>query len=99
MGVIDDRALTDREIAELRACSSRARITSTSFCNDYAWGSFKGSETAWMERYFDAFLYIANWGTHILQLRLPAQLLDPSMAEAYCCGESASVRSTGEAGC
>jgi hypothetical protein len=58
-----DRRLTDLEMAELRAHSTRARITPTSFVNDYSWGSFKGDEDAWMEKYFDAFLHLANWGT------------------------------------
>lgn len=87
-----DRPLTAKEIAELRACSTRAHITSTSFTNDYSWGSFRGNEDAWMEKYFDAFLYLANWGTHILQFRLPSGLLDLATAKAYCHGEDASVR-------
>ena len=86
-----DRPLTTQETDELRSCSTRARITPTSFVNDYAWGSFKGNEDTWMERYFDAFLYLANWGTHVLKLRLPSRLLDPATARAYCGGDSASV--------
>jgi hypothetical protein len=87
-----DRPLTAEDMRELRAYSTRARITPTSFTNDYAWGSFKGDENAWMEKYFDAFLYLANWGTHVLKLRLPARLLDPALAAAYCGGGSAFVR-------
>jgi hypothetical protein len=87
-----DRPLTAKEMADLRSYSTRARITPTSFVNDYSWGSFKGNEDAWMEKYFDAFLYLANWGTHVLKLRLPARLLDPRAAREYCAGGSASVR-------
>ncbi len=87
-----DRPLTSKEMSELRSFSSRARITPTSFVNDYSWGSFKGDKDAWMEKYFDAFLYLANWGTHVLKLRLPARLLDPAVARTYCGGGSASVR-------
>lgn len=86
-----DRPLTDKEMAELRSYSTRARITPTSFVNDYSWGNFKGDEDAWMERYFDAFLYLANWGTHVLKLRLPARLLDAETARSYCAGDRASV--------
>lgn len=57
-----DRPLTEKEMRELRSCSSRARITPTSFVNDYQWGNFKGDENAWMEKYFDAFLYLAKRG-------------------------------------
>lgn len=87
-----DRLLNAKEISELRSYSTRASITPTSFVNDYAWGSFKGNEDAWMEKYFDAFLYVANWGTHILKLRLPVRLLDPAIAKEYCRGDSARVR-------
>ncbi len=86
-----DRPLTDKEMEKLRSYSTRATITRRSFVNDYSWGSFKGDENAWMERYFDAFLYLANWGTHVLKLRLPARLLSLQTAEEYCVGESASA--------
>ena len=45
-----------------------------------------------MEKYFDAFLYLANWGTHVLQLRFPSRLLDLKTAQLYCSGGGASVR-------
>lgn len=87
-----DRPLTEKEMAELRACSTRARITPTSFVNDYAWGSFKGNVDAWMEKYFDAFLYRAHWGTNILKLRLPTRVLDLKTTRPYAAGEHVSAR-------
>jgi hypothetical protein len=87
-----DRPLTEREMGELRSFSSRATITPTRFVNHYEWGSFKGNPSAWMEKYFDAFLYLANWGTHELMLRLPRRVLDLATVKQYCCGESASAR-------
>src|SRR6266498_2695662 len=87
-----DRRLTAEEMAVLRSFSTRARITPTSFVNDYQWGEFKGDEDAWMDKYFDAFVYFANWGTHCVKLRLPARLLDKRTVGLYCVGESASVR-------
>jgi hypothetical protein len=83
-----DRPLTEKEMGELRSYSTRARISATSFVNDYSWGSFKGDEDRWMEKYFDAFLYFANWGTHVFKLRLPSRLLDLDTAYLYCSGES-----------
>lgn len=87
-----ERPLTRKQMGELRACSTRARITTTGFVNEYHWGDFKGDEDAWMERYFDAFLYVANWGTNILMLRLPAAALPAKTANAYCRSDAASVR-------
>jgi hypothetical protein len=45
-----------------------------------------------MEKYFDAFLYLTNWGTRELQLRLPSSLLPIETARAYCYTDCASVR-------
>jgi hypothetical protein len=86
-----DRPLTKSEMADLRSYSTRALITATSFVNEYSWGAFKGDEDAWMEKYFDAFLYFANWGTRIVKLRLPTRLLEARIASQYC-GESVSLR-------
>jgi hypothetical protein len=47
-----------------------------------------------MANYFDAFLYLANWGTHVLKLRLPSRLLDSTTAKAYCGGGTAFVGET-----
>jgi hypothetical protein len=90
-----DRPLTRPEMAELRKYSTRARITPTSFVNDYQWGNFKGNQDAWMERYFDAFLYLANWGTHILAFRLPAASLRATVAKSHCRGGYAMARTRG----
>ena len=49
-----------------------------------------------MERYFDAFLYVANWGTHELSLRLPRRLLDLKTAKRYCFCREASARRSGD---
>ena len=87
-----DRRLSDKEMQELRAYSTRAHITPTSFANEYSFGDFKGNPDAWMEKYFDAFLYVANWGTHEFKLGLPAKVLSVDTARLYCCGDAASVR-------
>lgn len=87
-----DRCLTDKEISELRSFSTRAEITPNSFVNEYSWGSFKGDEDLWMEKYFDGFLYYANWGTHILKLRLPSAFLDLDTVQPYCNGDNFSAR-------
>ena len=87
-----DRCLTEEEISELRRFSSRADITPYTFINEYSWGSFKGDEDLWMEKYFDGFLYYANWGTHILKLRLPSALLDFNTVQSYCNEDQFSVR-------
>ncbi len=81
-----DRPLSRDEMQTLRGHSSRARITSTSFVNEYSFGSFKGDMDDWMAKYFDAFVHVANWGTRILMLRLPTRLLAEEQARAYARG-------------
>lgn len=66
-----DRPLTRDDMAELRAHSSRAAISATSFVNEYHWGDLKGDPAHWMRRYFDAFVYTANWCSCRLALRVP----------------------------
>jgi hypothetical protein len=91
-----DRPLDDAEQAEIRSLSTRARITATSFVNEYHWGDFKGNPHRLMERYYDAHLYLANWGTHRAMFRLPCDLLDPAVVEDYCVGDQVSAWVTGE---
>jgi hypothetical protein len=68
-----DRPLDLDAQKALRSISSRARITATSFTNQYQWGDLKGDPRKFMERWFDLHVYSADWGTRRLMLRLPAQ--------------------------
>lgn len=90
-----DRPLTKAQMQELRNVSSRAEISSTRFVNVYNYGDFRGDLYEFMTRYFDAMVYVANWGTHRLMLRLPADLVDPALVQSYCPGESASLHLKG----
>lgn len=90
-----DRALTRAEMAELRSISTRAVITSTSFTNDYEWGDLKANPLKLLEKYFDAFVYVANWGTREFYLRLPLELVDYKQLKAMLPGDAASVRKAG----
>ena len=87
-----DGRLSDTEMRELRAYSTRARITPSSFINEYEWGSFKGNVDTWMEKYFDGYLYLANWGTHEIQLAIPAGLVTLAIAKRYCSSQVAFSR-------
>jgi hypothetical protein len=86
-----DHELDDDQQAELRSLSTRADITATRFTNEYHWGDFGGDPRMMMERYFDGHLYVANWGTHNLMIRLPEQFLGLDTAQQYCPTDSASA--------
>ena len=89
-----DRPLTVEQRAELRSISTRAEITATRFVNEYEWGDLKGDPRDMVKRYFDAFLYLANWGTRRLMFRLPREVLDAETAGQYCCTDTASLIQT-----
>src|SRR6202158_1900914 len=91
-----DRPLTSEQMSRLRALSTSATITPTRFSNVTTWGAFKGDALALMEEYFDAFVYVTNWGTHELMLRLPRRLLTRAVADAYCVGESMRAKYKGD---
>lgn len=78
-----DRPLTKAEQGMLRDLSSRARISATSFTNYYEWGDFKGNPKQLMERFFDLHLYLANWGTRQLMIRVPTGLFDRNALGAF----------------
>ena len=71
-----DRPLDQAAQDALRSISSRARITATCFINHYEWGDLKGDPRKFMERWFDLHLYVANWGTRRLMLRVPARFVN-----------------------
>lgn len=83
-----DRPLDRSEMDQLRRLSTRAEITPSSFTNTYNWGDFKGDPDVLMGRYFDAFVYVANWGTNRLMFRIPRGLLDLEAASEYCDDET-----------
>lgn len=91
-----DRALTKSEMAELRAISTRAVITSTSFTNHYEWGDLKADPLKLLETYFDAFVYVTNWGTREFCLCLPLKLIDLKLFKTMLSGKTAYVRRAGE---
>jgi hypothetical protein len=91
-----DCPLDGKAQSELRAITSRATITPTSLINVYHFGDFKGNPDKLMEKYFDAFLYVANWGTRRLMLRLPARTFDLTEGMQYCVPEGLRIRASGE---
>lgn len=81
-----DRPLDRAAQQALRAISSRAQITTTSFTNHYEWGDLSGDPGKFMEQWFDLHLYFANWRTRRLMIKVPTRFLsrtdlDPFLGE------------------
>jgi hypothetical protein len=91
-----DRPLDASELAVVRALSTRARVTATRFTNHYSYGSFGGEPRRMVERYYDAHLYLANWGTHQVMLRLPKKQLDLRTVGPYLVQDSVEAWTKGE---
>jgi hypothetical protein len=91
-----DHPLNDKDMQALRNLSSRAQITPSSFVNEYHWGDFKGNPLKLVEKYFDAFLYVANWGTRWMMLKVPRNLVDVDLVKQYCPGDGAVVHEKGD---
>jgi len=89
-----DRPLTKKEMTALRSISTRAAITTTSFTNHYEWGDLKANPSKLLEKYFDAFVYVANWRTHEFHIRLPQESVDYKLLKAMVPGETVRVRKT-----
>ncbi|OLF11177.1 hypothetical protein BLA60_14435 [Actinophytocola xinjiangensis] len=87
-----DRPLSEPEQAEVRTLSTRAEITATGFVNEYEWGEFRGDPTELVRRYYDAHLYLADWGTRRILLRLPREGL--TGARRYAVDELFTVEET-----
>jgi hypothetical protein len=90
-----DRPLTDAQMGELRALSSRADITATRFWNEYHWGDFRGDPLTLMAGYFDLHVYYANWGSHRLCLRVPASRVKLADLEPYFIADPPAMQRVG----
>lgn len=78
-----DRPLSKNEMEYMRSLSSRGHITPVSFSNEYHWGDFKGKPKELMRRFYDAHLYVANWGTVVFMLRLPVTALEREVFQPF----------------
>ncbi len=91
-----DRPLDAAAQRALRQLSSRATITDRSFVNEYQWGDFRGDPRQLMEKWFDLFIYWANWGTRTVMLRAPRRYLDPKALAAYAIDDTVDLWKAGD---
>jgi hypothetical protein len=91
-----DEPLNEKQLAELRALSTRAEITPASFVNEYHWGDFKGDPRKLIVDYFDAFLYYANWGTLWCIFRLPKDAVDLTAMKRFNAAEVIEISAKGK---
>jgi len=92
-----DRALTIAEQAAVNKLSSHIDVTSTRAVVTYDWGDFKHKPLQVLARYFDAFLYYANWGGQRLAFRFPKGLLNEQALQPYLWEHCAELEPVGDA--
>ena len=78
-----DRPLTRAELEAVNALSSHIEASSTHAIIEYHWGDFKHDPLAVLHKYFDGFLYWANWGAPKLALRFPQGILPADLLDDY----------------
>ena len=80
-----DRPLSPNEREAVSGLSSHMEtVTSTQAIVTYSWGDFKYDPCQVLLKYFDAHLYMANWGTRRLLFRFPKSAIDPDAIRPYC---------------
>ncbi|HEV2582198.1 MAG TPA: hypothetical protein VGT44_15180 [Ktedonobacteraceae bacterium] len=78
-----DRPLTRAQLDEVDALSSHIDASSTHAVIEYHWGDFKHDPIDVLHRYFDGFLYWANWGSPQLAFRFPHGSLPADLIDGY----------------
>jgi hypothetical protein len=89
-----DRPLTDQEINKVRSLSSRATVTPRQAIFTYSYSDFRGDALSVLATYFDAMLYIANFGVKQLSFRLPKNLVDVDQLSQYAVPYIITIKST-----
>lgn len=91
-----ERPLTAAEQKAVNDLSSHIDVTSTQACVTYNWSSFRYDPINVLAKYFDAYLYLANWGTRRLAFRFPKGLADVPAIEAYCDEYHTNIKTIGD---
>lgn len=92
-----ERRLTPKQIAGLRALAAPLDIvTPRQAIVTYAGEDFKYDPHEILAKYFDAFLYLAHWGTRRLVFRFSPAQIDVARVRPYCLDEWLSLTQFGE---
>ena len=79
-----DRPLTEEEQQAVAGLSSRVQPHPWQAAFVYHWSDFPADPTHILARYYDAMLYVSNWGSRQIMFRFPAAALDLERADVYC---------------
>src|SRR6266550_1915766 len=78
-----ERPLTGEQLEAVEALSSHIEASSTHALIEYHWGDFKHNPIDVLHKFFDGFLYWANWGSPQLAFRFPHGILPDDLIDGY----------------
>ena len=78
-----ERPLTGEQLDAVEALSSHIEASSTHALIEYHWGDFKHNPIDVLHKFFDGFLYWANWGSPQLAFRFPHGILPDDLIDGY----------------
>jgi len=90
---IVDRLLTKVEQDAVRRLSSHIEVSCSRAVVTYEWGDFKHDPRHVLTQFFDAHLYLANWGSRRLIFRFPTGLVDRDVITPYCVPDRITFKS------
>jgi hypothetical protein len=82
-----DRVLIPEEQDAVNDLSSHIEVSSSRAVVTYHWSDFRHDPKQVLLKYFDAYFYLANWGSLRLMFRFPKGLLDEADVVPYCIDE------------
>lgn len=86
------RSLSPGQSREVSGLSSHISVTADSAEVTYHWGDFKHDPQVVLARYFDIFLYEANWGTQRVGFRFDQDTVDTDLLAGFAVGEILQVK-------
>ncbi len=78
-----DQALSTKDRKEISSWSSRSDCSNRKAVFNYSYGDFPKNINEVLLKYFDAALYLSNWGTRQLLFKLPIALVNLNSLLAY----------------
>ena len=84
--------LTMDEQNAVDALSSHIEVNAMQASVSYNWGDFKHDPISVLAKYFNAYLYFANWGSYDLAFSFPKGLINAVALEVYFDEEHVNIR-------
>ncbi len=86
-----DKPLTEAEQKKISSLSSRVELTAMTAKFVYNHSDFPENAEKILAQYFDAMLYVTNWGTRQLMFRLPKSVVNIDEFAPYCISDIIST--------